>query len=119
MIVYGFIFSIVFINKFIIAPILHIIAEYEMHPTKDKEEYSFGLKYTLSLFFTTALMTLVVEDATLHNIYAHDYGVIEEESIMFFVSALFVPLLWIINPWYIFRLVKRRLSVGKKGFTQK
>jgi hypothetical protein len=69
---------IVFVNKFILAPILHYIAHFEKHPTKDKEEYSFGLKYTLSLFFTTALMTLLVEDVTLHNIYAHDFGVIEE-----------------------------------------
>jgi hypothetical protein len=69
---------IIFFNKFVIAPLLHHIAEFEKHPTKDKEEYSFGLKYTLCLFFTTALMTLLVEDVTLHNIYSHDYGVIEE-----------------------------------------
>jgi hypothetical protein len=29
-------------------------------------------------------MTLLVEDFTLHNIYKEDFGVIEEESIMFF-----------------------------------
>lgn len=117
--VYGSIFTIIFFNKFIIAFILHEIVHFEKHPTKDKEEYSFALKYTLCLFFTTALMTLLVEDVTLHNIYKEDFGVVEEESIMFFVNALFVPLLWLINPWYILRVIKRRISRGKTDITQR
>jgi len=31
----------------------------------------------LGLFFTTAIMTLLVENIRFHNIYQHDYGVIE------------------------------------------
>jgi hypothetical protein len=30
----------------------------------------------LGLFFTTAIMTLLVEDIKFHNIYSHEYGVI-------------------------------------------
>lgn len=64
-------------------------------------------------------MTLLVEDVTLHNIYAHDYGVVEEESIMFFVNALFVPILWLINPWHLFRVIRRKMKYGKTELTQK
>jgi len=35
------------------------------------------LKHVLGLFFTTAVMTLLVEDIRFHNIYQHEYGVVE------------------------------------------
>jgi hypothetical protein len=37
---------------------------------------------------------------------------------MFFFNALFVPLLWLINPWHLFRLIQRKLKRGKKTLTQ-
>lgn len=78
---------------------LHHFTDLEKHEHTSDEEFSFALKYTLGLFFTTALMTLAVEAITYNNFYAHEYGVIEEESIMFFINALFVPFIWLVNPW--------------------
>lgn len=63
-------------------------------------------------------MTLAVEAITFHNFYSHSYGVIEEESIMFFINAFLIPLIWFINPWQIHSLVKRKLNHGKKALTQ-
>jgi hypothetical protein len=40
--------------------ILHIFTNMERHGNSFEEEFSFGFKYTLGLFFTTALMTLAV-----------------------------------------------------------
>jgi hypothetical protein len=70
------------------------------------------------MFFTTALMTLAVEDITFHNFYQHEYGVIEEESVMFLINAFFVPLIWLINPEQIQILIQRKLSENKPYFTQ-
>jgi hypothetical protein len=61
--------SIIFFNKFCLSFILHLFTDFEKHRTGSEYEFSFGLKYTLGLFFTTALMTLLVEDIALHNIY--------------------------------------------------
>lgn len=71
------------------------------------------------MFFTTALMTLAVEDLRFHNFYMHPYGVIEEETVMFFMNALFVPFIWLINPWQLTVLIKRRFNYGRKDLTQK
>lgn len=71
------------------------------------------------MFFTTALMTLAVEDLRFHNFYSHPYGVIEEETVMFFMNALFVPFIWLINPWQLSVLIKRKLNYGRKDLTQK
>jgi Mg2+/Co2+ transporter CorB len=73
----------------------------------------------LGLFFTTALMTLLVEDIAFQNIYKESYGVVEEESIMFFFSAFLVPLIWIINPWHILNVIKRRLFKDRTDYTQR
>jgi hypothetical protein len=111
--------AITFFNKFLFSFILHLFTDVEMHRTGGEYEFSFGLKYTLGLFFTTALMTLFVEDLSFHNIYSEQYGVVEEESIMFFLNAFFIPLIWVVHPWQIVHLIKRRLSFGRKDLTQK
>jgi len=40
--------------------VLHHFTHLEKHLTTSDEEFSFALKYSLGLFFTTALMTLAV-----------------------------------------------------------
>ena len=59
-VVYGSIITVMLFNKFIMGPFMHMITHFEKHPTTDKAEYSFTIKYTIGLFFTTALMTLIV-----------------------------------------------------------
>lgn len=63
-------------------------------------------------------MTLAVEDITFRNFYAHEFGVIEEESVMFFINAFFVPLIWLVNPWQIKQLLMRRFRKNKNYYTQ-
>ena len=63
-------------------------------------------------------MTLVVEASQFSNYYQYPYGVIEEETIMFFMNAVFVPFFWLINPFQIVKKIKRWLNYGKKSFTQ-
>ena len=58
--VYFFIFLVVLLNKFAISKFLHWISDLERHSTYSKEEYYFSIKYTLTLFLTTAVMTLLV-----------------------------------------------------------
>lgn len=70
------------------------------------------------MFFTTALMTLAVEDIRFHNFYEHAYGVIEEETVMFYMNAFFVPLIWLVNPWNLMVLLKRKIYYGRKDLTQ-
>ena len=63
-------------------------------------------------------MTLAVEDFSLHNYYSHPYGVIEEETLMFFLNSFFVPLYWLVNPLYLVKLLKRSINYGKASLTQ-
>jgi hypothetical protein len=58
--------------------VLHYFTHHEIHFSTADEEFSFALKYTLGMFFTTALMTLAVEAITFHNVYQHSFGVVEE-----------------------------------------
>jgi hypothetical protein len=99
--------------------VLHYFTHLEKHGTADNEQLSFAFKYALGMFFTTALMTLFVEAFTYGNFYTHHYGVIEEESIMFFMNALLVPVIWAINPFQIYVLIKRKLNFGSKVLTQR
>jgi hypothetical protein len=99
--------------------VLHYFTHLEKHATADNEQLSFAFKYALGMFFTTALMTLFVEAVTYGNFYTHHYGVIEEESIMFFMNALLVPVIWAINPFQIYVLIKRKLNFGSKVLTQR
>lgn len=38
---------------------------------------------------------------------------------MFIMNALFVPFIWMINPWQLGVLVKRKLNMGRNDLTQK
>lgn len=38
---------------------------------------------------------------------------------MFFMNAFFVPLIWMINPWQLGVLIKRKFNQGRKDLTQK
>lgn len=73
----------------------------------------------LGLFFTTALMTLAVEAIRFKNYFSHPYGVVEEETIMFFMNSFFVPFFWLLNPTRIFKQAKRALKYGKASLTQR
>jgi len=73
----------------------------------------------LGLFFTTALMTLLVEVIRFDNVFAHEYGVVDEESIMFIFSAFIVPIIWLVNPWYLYNEIKRKMYFGHSHFNQK
>lgn len=110
---------IIFFNKFILATVLHKFTDLEMHPTGSDYEYSFALKYTLGLFFTTAIMTYLVEGARFNNVYSEEFGVTAEESIMFFMNAFLVTIIWLINPWFIIHRLKRKYYFGRKDLTQK
>lgn len=63
-------------------------------------------------------MTLAVEAIRMNNYYAHRYGVIDEETIMFAMNAVFVPFFWLINPFRIARSIKQWWYKGKKNLTQ-
>ena len=71
-------FFVILFNKFVMSTLFHKFTDIERPDTTSKFQFSFALKYCLGLFFTTAVMTLAVEDITFHNYYDHPYGVIEE-----------------------------------------
>ena len=116
--VYIMLFVVVLFNKLVMVVLFHKFTDYERHETTSKFQFSFGLKYCLGLFFTTALMTLAVEAIKFHNYDAHAYGVIEEETIMFFMNAIFVPFFWLVNPFHIIKIIKRSRNKGKRSLTQ-
>lgn len=64
-------------------------------------------------------MTLAVEAFYLNNYYSHPYGLIEEETVMYFLNALFVPLFWVVNPFLIKKYIMRKLKLGRKDLTQR
>ena len=97
--------------------LFHFFTTLERHTNTYSFSFSFALKYCLGLFFTTALMTLAVEDFSLNNYYSYLYGVIEEETVMFFLT-FFVVIYWLINPFQIMRLIKRKINHGRKDITQ-
>lgn len=70
-IVFVAIFGVVLFNKFIMSKVLHKIVHDENHAFVDKQSHSFAIKYSLGMFFTTALMTLAVEAITFRNFYSH------------------------------------------------
>jgi len=63
-------------------------------------------------------MTFLVEDLRFKNIYTHNYGVIEEETIIFMMNGFIAPLIWIINPWHIYKTLKKNYYYGSKLITQ-
>lgn len=76
------------------------------------------IKYTLGLFFTTALLTIIVEGAIHTNVYTEKFGIVEEETIMFFFAAFLVPAIWAINPWYIWKWIQRKRYQDTPFITQ-
>jgi hypothetical protein len=72
------IFFVVLFNKIVIATLFHKFTDWERHANTYKFQFFFCLKYCLGLFFTTALMTVIVEVFLMGNIYQYDFGVIEE-----------------------------------------
>ena len=70
------------------------------------------------MFFTTAVMSLIVE-AGIFNNYQYQYGIVEMETIMFFFNAFIVNLLWICHPQYYIQKFKRWRNFGNKTYTQK
>jgi hypothetical protein len=92
--------------------VLHIFVHMEKHAYTDSQGHSFAMKYALGMFFTTALMTLAVEALYFKNFYQHPYGVIEEETIMFFVTAFFIPFVWLIHPYNLYKKFQLWLSRG-------
>jgi len=60
-IVYLSLFSVILFNKFVMGHVLHMIVHHEKHDNKTTAEFSFAIKYSFGMFFTTALMTLAVE----------------------------------------------------------
>jgi hypothetical protein len=79
---------------------------------------SFMIKYSLGLFFTTAIMTILVEGVTHDNVYEEHFGIVEEETLFYFFTVVLVPLIWGINPWYIKRWIQRRMHEGSPYVTQ-
>lgn len=117
-IVLGMIFLVVLFNKFVLAHLFHKFTEMEKHSSTYKFQFYFCLKYCLGLFFTTALMTLIIEDFLFSNFFKHNFGVIEEETIMFLFNSVFVPLFWLINPMYLLRRFQRWRHFKSKHLTQ-
>ena len=60
----------------------------------------------------------MVEGVTTHNIYEEQYGIVEEETILYFFNSFAIPLIWLINPWNIYKSLKRRIYYKSKDFTQ-
>lgn len=111
-------FLVVLFNKLVLSFLFHIFTELEVPSTVSTLQFSFALKYSLGLFFTTAIMSLAVEAIKFENYYSHPYGVVDEESIMFGMNAIFVPLFWLVNPLRIYKIIKRKLKKGSKNMTQ-
>ena len=104
--------GIVLFNKVILQKILRYIVKQEKHGYKDKENLSFAVKYATAIFFTTGLMTLIVEAMMYQNYYTHHLGLIEEQSLMFFVVALLIPLILWIHPYNMFKNWRRDKVYG-------
>lgn len=117
--VYITILFILFFNKLVMSHIFHKLTDLELLETGFKFQRSFGIKYCLGLFFTTAVMTLIVEGLESNNFATYLYGLIDEETLMFFAATTFVPLFWLVNPLYLWRLLQRKLKFGRRDLTQK
>jgi hypothetical protein len=112
-------FLVVIFDKIAISSLFYKFTILEKHSTTSKFQFSYELKMLLGLFFTTALMTLAVEAIRFHNYYSHPYGVIDEETIMFFMNSFFVPFFWLVNPTRIYKQIVRKIKFGKPSLTQR
>ena len=68
-IIFCYLVGIIIFNKFVLSHIVHLFVDFEQHKTGENYQFSFMLKYALGLFFTTALMTLIVEGAAHVNVF--------------------------------------------------
>ena len=66
-IVFVSIILIQFFNKFLMKYVLHAICDLEKPETTSQLQFSYAFKYTLGMFFTTAVMTLAVEALEFNN----------------------------------------------------
>ena len=109
---------IIFFNKFVLSSISYRLTDLQKAKTSGQFQFSFAIKYLLGMFFTTAIMTLLVQDLHLHNIISSPFGVVEEESIMFFFSGFLVQIIWMVNPWHIYHEIRINFYKGSELFTQ-
>lgn len=65
----SYIFGIVLFNKFVLVYVIHRLVDFEIHRTGETYQFSLMLKYALGLFFTTALIALLVEGAVRKNVF--------------------------------------------------
>ena len=70
-------FSVILFDKLVLSMLFHKFTEFELPSTTAKLQFSFALKLSIGLFFTTALMTLAVEAIKFENYYTHPYGVVD------------------------------------------
>jgi hypothetical protein len=92
---------------------LHKLTDHEKWSTVTKFNISFATKLSFSLFLNTALITVAVEVLTFHNFYGVG-GLIQTESFMFIMNALFPPLCWLIDPWSILKNYQRNKLKAEK-----
>ncbi|KAL4485796.1 hypothetical protein ABPG72_012336 [Tetrahymena utriculariae] len=98
---------IVLFNKFVLAEVFHFIADSERWSTKTKLNISFADSLSLGLFLNSAIITYVVEILYYKNYYGPG-GFIYTESWVFLWNAILPPLVWIINPYQIYKESKRK-----------
>lgn len=70
------------------------------------------------MFFTTAMMTVLVEAITKNNFFTHSLGVVESESVMIAFTSFITPLIWVLNPWNIVLACRRRLARNNRHLSQ-
>ena len=63
-------------------------------------------------------MTLLIEGLVLKNYYEHDYGLIEEETIMFIFVSIFSSVFWAVNFGNLKKKIQRARLYGTNGITQ-
>lgn len=97
---------------------LHWFSDLQMPETSSDREFSYAFKYTVGMFFTTAIMSLAVQALVFDNI-IYQYGVVQNETIMFFFNAFIVNLIWIVHPQYYIHRIARWYYFGVKNITQK
>jgi hypothetical protein len=70
------------------------------------------------MFFTTALMTILIEAINKANIYTNYFGLVVGESIMIIFTSLLIPLIWLVNPWAIWINLKQLYFRDQKDISQ-
>jgi hypothetical protein len=117
-IIFIYLVAVVIFNKFVLTLIIHKLVDFEMNATGANYQASFMLKYSLGLFFTTGILTLIVEGALNTNVFHEKFGIVEEETIMFFFATLLVNLIWLVNPWYLWKVFQRKWHQDSPYITQ-